>query len=358
MARIIGGDQYRWRYSERHGHQDFADFADRICGICEILIHFRQKDNDSEGSAPHHEKKNMNTPDPQLEALKQEAAAQEQLQEKPGRNEPCYCGSGKKYKACHMAADRAAEEERRQGPIAADFLRRDLLKFARDERFHAAFATALPHYWMGYYDVDNAEEMSLAESTRFFDWFAFDYVLENNVTGTDRLVEVYQAERSAALSRHQQAVLVQWMATMPASAYELLDYEGQRLYLRDILTQEAYTVYEAGGHGATEVGDVLLIRLVPVNDRLEFSTSAAYIPQDEVADLSQKLADALQEYRADHPEADAAAFLRRYGHLPIHHALEQAVLKGRPAVDRLNPEREEALAEKAARRLRSLQRRR
>ncbi|MCE9578907.1 MAG: SEC-C domain-containing protein [Deltaproteobacteria bacterium] len=27
--------------------------------------------------------------------------------ERPGRNEPCWCGSGKKYKKCHLAADEA-----------------------------------------------------------------------------------------------------------------------------------------------------------------------------------------------------------------------------------------------------------
>jgi hypothetical protein len=27
---------------------------------------------------------------------------------KPGRNDPCWCGSGKKYKKCHLEADRAA----------------------------------------------------------------------------------------------------------------------------------------------------------------------------------------------------------------------------------------------------------
>jgi len=30
-----------------------------------------------------------------------EAAARE----KPGRNDPCWCGSGKKYKKCHSAED-------------------------------------------------------------------------------------------------------------------------------------------------------------------------------------------------------------------------------------------------------------
>jgi hypothetical protein len=30
-----------------------------------------------------------------------------------GRNDPCHCGSGKKYKQCHLAADEAAAREAR-----------------------------------------------------------------------------------------------------------------------------------------------------------------------------------------------------------------------------------------------------
>ena len=33
---------------------------------------------------------------------------------KPGRNDPCYCGSGKKYKSCHMADDKAEEQQKRK----------------------------------------------------------------------------------------------------------------------------------------------------------------------------------------------------------------------------------------------------
>ena len=33
------------------------------------------------------------------------------MSSKIGRNDPCWCGSGKKYKKCHMASDlRAARE--------------------------------------------------------------------------------------------------------------------------------------------------------------------------------------------------------------------------------------------------------
>ena len=31
----------------------------------------------------------------------------------PGRNEPCHCGSGKKYKQCHLREDEAAAREAR-----------------------------------------------------------------------------------------------------------------------------------------------------------------------------------------------------------------------------------------------------
>ena len=35
--------------------------------------------------------------------------------EKPGRNEVCWCGSGKKYKKCHIDFDEKIEEFESQG---------------------------------------------------------------------------------------------------------------------------------------------------------------------------------------------------------------------------------------------------
>ena len=36
-----------------------------------------------------------------------------------GRNDPCHCGSGKKYKQCHLAQDEAAEREARAKAVEA-----------------------------------------------------------------------------------------------------------------------------------------------------------------------------------------------------------------------------------------------
>lgn len=38
---------------------------------------------------------------------------------KLGRNDPCHCGSGKKYKHCHYEADRAAETEALRAAVEA-----------------------------------------------------------------------------------------------------------------------------------------------------------------------------------------------------------------------------------------------
>jgi hypothetical protein len=38
---------------------------------------------------------------------------------KLGRNDPCHCGSGKKYKACHLEQDEAATREAREKEAAA-----------------------------------------------------------------------------------------------------------------------------------------------------------------------------------------------------------------------------------------------
>lgn len=251
---------------------------------------------------------------------------------KPGRNDPCYCGSGLKYKKCHMRADQALEQERREALQAVRFLRQDLVDFAEDERFAPAFARALQQYWNGYYTLETADEMSDYEAQRFVDWFVFDY--EEGDEG-ERLIETYRRERWDDLSSVQQEVVEQWLDAGPSGAYILNSYEGQTLRLESFLSGDFYEVYEPGGHGNVEVGDVILARVLPVQDHLELSGGAAYLPQDEIADLREKL-DAARAADAElHPDAALDDFLRRHNHLLIHHALEQAELQGRPPVSRL-----------------------
>jgi hypothetical protein len=258
------------------------------------------------------------------------------MAEKPGRNDPCWCGSGKKYKQCHLNADREAERERRELRTAAEYVMEDLLDFAQDERFAIPFASALTRYWNGFYTIENADEMSENEALRFFDWFAFDYVHDEE---TPRVADQYREEYWGDLSSLQQEVLAEWLEAGPSGAYVLDGYDGQTLHLYDYVDGNRYEVYYPPGRGEVEIGDIILARILPVQDRLEFSTGAAYLPQDEIANLPEKVAAAREADTKAHPEDfSPTAFLRRHNVMFVHHALEQAEKHGRAPVARLEDE--------------------
>lgn len=249
--------------------------------------------------------------------------------DKPGRNDPCYCGSGKKYKQCHMAADLAAEREQRAWADAARDLRLALFEFAEDDRFDKDAGEAAAHYWNGLYTAESLPLMSPSEAERFYDWFLFDYTLPAGA----RVVDLFREEREAGLSPNQRALLERWAGGLPMSGYELTGYERQTLRLKEIVSGEMLDVYEPAGHGNAPLGSIILGRPIVVEDRYEFFAMPAYIPTDEIADLRDKLAAA----RAADSAGETADFIRRHNVLLIHHALDQAKTAGRPPVSRLDP---------------------
>jgi hypothetical protein len=262
-----------------------------------------------------------------------------------GRNDPCWCGSGQKYKKCHMAEDKAAERERVALANAGKWLQRDLFVFSQKEEFAPAIAAALTRYWNGLYDMDNMEEMSEMEALRFFDWFMFDYRHE----GQPRLLEQYQTARAADLSAAQQQVLESWLQADPAGGYELTGYDEHELQLRDFLTGEETSVVAAGGRGNVEVGEVILGRILTYVDKRQFSTTAAYIPRDEMGDIVAEMTAAKDAYLVEHPAAGQADFMRAENVRLIHHALAQSEAAGRPPVARLDPNRDDGAMRQAAR---------
>jgi tetratricopeptide (TPR) repeat protein len=58
---------------------------------------------------------------------------------KPGRNDPCHCGSGKKYKKCCQPKEEAAEHEK----LAKDQLRREEARRVEQRRAREEFFASL-----------------------------------------------------------------------------------------------------------------------------------------------------------------------------------------------------------------------
>jgi hypothetical protein len=126
--------------------------------------------------------------------------------------------------------DRAAQAEAHAWDVARRNLTRDVIAFAHEPRFAQSFADGLKLFWNGHYTIETADGMSEDESLRFFDWFAFDYTPADR----PRLLEIYAAEKGAALAEVQRKQLDYWLAARAISAYRVESVEGDNIALRDV----------------------------------------------------------------------------------------------------------------------------
>lgn len=97
--------------------------------------------------------------------------------ESPGRNDDCWCGSGKKYKKCHLDFDRKLQELYESGE---ELLGRDLLKTAEDIEGIKASAKVN----IGALDYV-AEHIKEGVSTAEIDKWVYDYCIEHGAIPAD-----------------------------------------------------------------------------------------------------------------------------------------------------------------------------
>jgi hypothetical protein len=245
-----------------------------------------------------------------------------------GRNHPCHCGSGKKYKHCHEAQDKAAAAETRRWESARQTLSRDMIAFAREKRFAESFAQGIELFWNKHYTLESADQMSQDEALRFFDWFTFDYVPADR----PRLLEVYAAEKGAMRNEHEQKILADWQTAGPSSAYLVTAIEDEQLHLQDLFDESSCTVTSESGAREGQVGQVLLAHLVTIRDQLCFSGASVCLPGETASEIQATLRSAFEAYRAEQPEASWSEFLRARSYLLNHLGLAQAEQAGRSPI--------------------------
>ncbi len=165
---------------------------------------------------------------------------------KVSRNAPCPCGSGKKYKRCHLARDEAAVEPRPSNLHALD---EEVV--AKLNRFAGP---ALGDRWIrfrkDFRDPDHAAALSVP-------WGVYHFLVEG------RTVAQHYLE---AGGRHGSARERGWLAAQQASwlsVWEVLGTDpGWSIRLRDLLSGEERDVVEVGASRTLVVRDTLLARVV------------------------------------------------------------------------------------------------
>jgi hypothetical protein len=167
---------------------------------------------------------------------------------KPGRNAPCPCGSGKKYKKCCLGKDEASKAPARTPAMLHEMDHRiieDMMEFASRRFGHAWFRAAE--------DFDDHE----AAAQLFSPWSVYHFVIDGR-----SVVRWFIEEHRHVLSKTQ----LEWLGAQQGSWLSLWEVTevtpGIGLTLRDLLTEKERTVHEIRGSKSVVKRDVLLCRIV------------------------------------------------------------------------------------------------
>jgi hypothetical protein len=161
---------------------------------------------------------------------------------KPGRNDPCWCGSGKKYKKCHLQQDEeSAREERAAQDDIFGVAWRQLLEASRGYRTAADLDRAIELY--ADRERSTVDPKTLAE-TGFFEWYLMDY---RAAPGGRTVAEEFLHRRGPRLPDRERALIESWAASRyglwetqrveAGRGVELKDlFEGDTFFVRDVST--------------------------------------------------------------------------------------------------------------------------
>jgi hypothetical protein len=223
---------------------------------------------------------------------------------KAGRNDPCPCGSGKKYKRCCLARDEATSESAvdatwRRVRRATDGFPRRMSRFVAEiygaEGIDAAWAEFM--LWKETQFDPNSDLPPLFMPWMFHSWSpepeeegaAIDPALFGR-----QPTSVYLERRGATLDGLHRRYLEACLEA-PFSFHEILSCDrGYKFLSRDVVTGEEHEVLERSASRTLDVGDILYGQLVPIDGIVMLEACSPYVlgPADKIPliDLREKIA--------------------------------------------------------------------
>ncbi len=192
---------------------------------------------------------------------------------KVGRNDPCPCGSGKKYKNCCMQKDTAAADSlwhnlRGINDKLVNKLMEHLHTFYQDDIIIEAWSEFTLN------EVEDPDPEISPEQV-FFPWLLYSYLPDEEdllVEGKDlenyedfTIAESYRAVHEAELS-DLEIRFIEAIVNQPYSFYEILECkQGEGFKLKDIFLGEGIEVTERKGSQNAQKGDILYARVIQID---------------------------------------------------------------------------------------------
>ncbi len=211
---------------------------------------------------------------------------------KPGRNDPCWCGSGKKYKKCHLQEDEQSERSgvAPQQPPANEPLYQkvhrellDSIKLWRDGHdFQDAF---LLYFGVHLNENDSVEETRWAG---FLEWFVFDYRPSANPR---TIIEEFLHRRAARINPAERELL-ESMRQARFGIWEVQRVQiGKGLELRNIITEDQFFVDDVSCSRSLVQWDCMLCRIYRSEGRWSIAGVGLSVPRNLLPKLTAWIDD-------------------------------------------------------------------
>ncbi len=205
-----------------------------------------------------------------------------------GRNDPCPCGSGKKYKKCCLAETKVVSTEEFHYQRLSEAYNRGFDKIAQyGARLldPGGMDRAMAEYWMAIgWDVVPEDEDFHRQMPLFTPWMIFNWPIKpvgssKEIGGLEgkTIAEIYMQDHGPRMDSLERRV-AEASNRVPYRFFEVLQVDPEkRIYLRDVLTGSDHTVQERSGSQYVHPGDILFGRVVAVDQVKMFIGLAPYV---------------------------------------------------------------------------------
>jgi len=259
---------------------------------------------------------------------------------KVGRNDPCPCGSGRKYKNCCMRRDRLSESQRLGSGRSEKVLLSSLYEFALTSHFGSELDASFEVYWGGAFDPGGLDEIEHESALRWLDWFVHDCRVGEEKRHP---IDIYIESASQELPEEYQDIL-RAMTKSTLGLYRVEAAAGQHLALRDLLRDQDTDADDAVLARTARRADLLIGRLYYMAQGQHFNPSTLLLPPDYEPGLVSYVRNAHQNHCATHGATDWDEFLRDYGYLFAAYLFSSRAEALRPLIGPGTPYHDPALA--------------
>lgn len=228
---------------------------------------------------------------------------------KTGRNDPCPCGSGKKYKKCCLDKEIAKAQDKDM-PTTERKAEHDLIarviKHSENVPKKDFLNAVAQYYRIPPIEPLNLPERSLEDGGAFTEWYVNDYLLPSGRT----IIEDFYTKNFNRLKDNEKRLLEAHMQAYE-SVYEVQEVvKGIGMKLKDIFTGEKFDVREVKGTYSIAKWDITKVRVYTLDGISRFAGNGRILPRRSRDGLTAYLQREFEEFKSQTGKAEWSAFMK------------------------------------------------